>query len=95
LIEPLLNQKRTHRQIALTAAHVTDHAEGDGALFMSAVEGIEQMTGGLSSNPAPDHDSRSKDVGDMGYYHLSDDWRTKLHPASNPCRSMICCLLTN
>lgn len=66
---------------ALTAAHVTDHADGDGALFMPAAEGIEQMTGGLSFNPVPVHGSRAKDIGDMGYYHLSDDWRTKLHPA--------------
>lgn len=69
---------------ALTAAHVTDHAEGDGALFMPAEDGIEQMTGGLSFNPIPDHGSRAKDIGDMGYYHLSDDWCAKLHPAINP-----------
>lgn len=69
---------------ALTAAHVTDHADGEGALFMPAAEGIEQMTGGLSFNPVPEHGSRAKDIGDMGYYHLSTDWRTKLHPAIKP-----------
>lgn len=69
---------------ALTVAHVTDHAEGDGALFMPAAEGIEQMTGVLSFNPVPEHGSLAKDIGDMGYYHLSDDWLTKLHSAIKP-----------
>ncbi len=69
---------------ALTAAHVTDHADGDGALFMPATEGIEQMTGGLSFNPVPEHGPRARDRGDMAYYHLSEDWRIKLHPAIKP-----------
>ena len=69
---------------ALTAAHVTDHADGKGALFMPAAEGIEQMTGGLSFNRVPENGSRAKDKGDMGYFHLSDDWRTKLHPNIKP-----------
>lgn len=69
---------------ALTAAHVADHADGDGALFMPAAEGIEQMTGGLSFNPVPEHGSRARDIRDMGYYHLSDEWRSKLHPAIKP-----------
>lgn len=68
----------------LTAAHVTDYAQGDGAIFMPAAEGIEQMTGGLSFNPVPVHGSRDDDIGDMGYYHLSDEWRTKLHPSIKP-----------
>ena len=69
---------------ALTAAHVTDHAGGEGGLFMPAAEGIEQMTGGLSFNPVAEHGSRAKDKGDMGYLHLSDDWRNKLHPGIKP-----------
>ena len=69
---------------ALTAAHVTDHADGEGTLFMPAAEGIEQITGGLSFNPVPEHGSRAKDKGDMGYYHLTDDWRAKLHPSIKP-----------
>ncbi len=69
---------------ALTAAHVTDHADDEGALFMPAAKGIEPMTGGLSFNPIPDHGSRSRDIGDMGYYHLSIDWRAKLHPTLKP-----------
>ncbi len=51
---------------------------------MPAAKGIEPMTGGLSFNPIPDHGSRSRDIGDMGYYHLSIDWRAKLHPTLKP-----------
>ena len=69
---------------ALSAAHVTDHAHGDGELYMPAVDAIEQMTGGLSYNPIPDHGSRVHDKGDIAYYHLSAEWRKMLHPAIRP-----------
>ena len=68
----------------LTAAHVTDQALGEGVLLMPSLEGIVPMTGAFAYNPVPDYQSRLSDVGDMGYYHLSDSWRTKLHPDIKP-----------
>jgi len=69
---------------ALTAAHVTDRALGDGVLFMPSKEGIVPMTGSLAYNPVSEHRPRLMDTGDMGYYHLSENWRTKLHPTIKP-----------
>lgn len=69
---------------ALTAAHVTDYTHGNGALFMPAVDRIDQMTGGISFNPAQDGRPRTDDRIDVGYYRLSDDWRAKLHPNIKP-----------
>lgn len=69
---------------ALTAAHVTDHALGDGVLFMPSKEGIIPMTGGLAYTPVSEHRPRSADKGDIGYYHLSEEWRSKLHPKIKP-----------
>ena len=68
---------------ALTAAHVTDHSD-DGVLYMPAVDGIVPISGGLSYNPVPSHGSRDKDNADMAYYHLSSEWRCKLHPSIKP-----------
>ncbi|QDU15833.1 hypothetical protein CA11_36610 [Gimesia maris] len=64
----------------LTAAHVIDH----GTIFMPAVDEIEQITGGFSFNPIPEHGSRAKDPIDIGYIHLSNDWLRKLHPEIKP-----------
>jgi hypothetical protein len=69
---------------ALSAAHVTDFADGDGALFMPAVDGIEQMTGGRSYSELPQSGSRDDDLADIAYYRLSSEWLTKLHPAFKP-----------
>jgi hypothetical protein len=69
---------------ALTVAHVTDHADEQGAIFMPAAEGIEEMTGGLAFSRLPEHGSRAKDKGDMAYFRLSDEWSAKLHPTIKP-----------
>lgn len=67
----------------LTAAHVTDHGE-DGLLYMPVQDGIESISGGFSHNPVPSDSSRSEDNADMAYYHLTSEWRQKLHPSIKP-----------
>ncbi len=68
---------------ALTAAHVTDPSEDD-ELYMPAVDGIVPISGGLAYNPVSRHDSREEDKADMAYYHLSEEWRCKMHPSLKP-----------
>jgi len=78
----------------LTAAHVTDAAADGGLLFMPAKEGLQQMAGGLAFTAVPSHISREADIYDMGYFRLSEEWYTKVHPNIKPL-SLDDVLLTN
>ena len=64
----------------LTAAHVMDFCEGDGALLMPSSEGIVPMHGSVSYTPVPEGCNRSSDKADLAYFHLDNEWQTTLHP---------------
>lgn len=69
---------------ALTAAHVMDSQERGNSLYIPTADGIEPLTGSWSMNKVLEGTHRESDTWDVGYFRLSEGWKSKLDPHCIP-----------